>query len=260
MSPAELRRYEDIVNIQNMLSEGYAPVRIKEILNTTYHRIRRYATGDPAMLCRFSHGGTSMAGLYDDVIIPLPQSNIPKSQIMEQITGLGYQGKRSAFEAHCRKLVLQLGIDYQPKRNASGTAIDPKKKASMMHYISRSDLERFLWSGKELPPDDVEYIFTHYPHIKGIHECIASFRRIYAEKDVGLLDQFIEEYSTCQLPPIKSFASGLRGDLDAVRNSVTSDLSNGFVEGINNKIKMIKRVMFGRAKIDLLRIKILFAR
>ncbi|MDR2530017.1 MAG: transposase [Oscillospiraceae bacterium] len=55
---------------------------------------------------------------------------------------------------------------------------------------------------------------------------------------------------------MKSFASGLSSDLDAVRNSVTSPLSNGFVEGANNRIKKIKRDMYGRAKIDLLRVKV----
>ncbi len=201
-----------------------------------------------------------MASQYDDVIIPLLQSNMPKSQIMEQVTAIGYQGKRSAFEAYCRKLIRDLEIAYSPRRNASGTAIDPKKKKPTQHYLSRNKLERFLWSGKELPPADIDFILSHYPRIQEIQDCIADFRNIYAEKDTTLLDQFIDKYSQCQLPPIKSFASGLRGDLDAARNSVTSTLSNGFVEGINNKIKMIKRVMFGRAKIDLLRIKIIFAK
>jgi transposase len=74
------------------------------------------------------------------------------------------------------------------------------------------------------------------------------------------MEQFIERYGKCNIALIKSFASGLRGDIDAVRNSVTSNLSNGFVEGCNNKIKAIKRMMYGRAKIDLLRVKVLFAR
>jgi len=48
--------------------------------------------------------------------------------------------------------------------------------------------------------------------------------------------------------------------LEAVKNSVISELNNGFVEGNNNKIKAIKRTMYGRAIIDLLRVKVLFAR
>ena len=43
----------------------------------------------------------------------------------------------------------------------------------------------------------------------------------------------------------------------AVENTVVSPLSNGFVEGINNRTKMIKRVMYGRCGIDLLSAKII---
>ncbi|MEG0933865.1 MAG: transposase [Lachnospiraceae bacterium] len=35
-------------------------------------------------------------------------------------------------------------------------------------------------------------------------------------------------------------------DLDAVENSVASSLSNGFVEGTNSKLKMVKRTMYGK--------------
>ncbi|MGN2338122.1 transposase [Clostridium cagae] len=40
--------------------------------------------------------------------------------------------------------------------------------------------------------------------------------------------------------------NGLLRDIEAIENSVSSDLSNGFVEGTNNKLKMIKRTMYGR--------------
>jgi len=41
---------------------------------------------------------------------------------------------------------------------------------------------------------------------------------------------------------------------------VIHDWNSGFAEGCNNKIKAIKRLMYGRAKVDLLRVKVLFAR
>ena len=72
-----------------------------------------------------------------------------------------------------------------------------------------------------------------------------------------MLDWFIAIYKTCSLKTIASFAYGLLLDIDAVCNSVISSLSNGFVEGINNKIKVIKRVMYGRAKMPLLSAKII---
>ena len=56
---------------------------------------------------------------------------------------------------------------------------------------------------------------------------------------------------------LSRFADGLNQDLEAVLNAVVSDLNNGFVEGINNKIKMVKRVMYGRCKLPLLKAKLI---
>ena len=61
-------------------------------------------------------------------------------------------------------------------------------------------------------------------------------RKIYKDKNVTLLENFIACYSVSPCKPLKSFASGLCGDLDAVKYSVTSDLSNGFVEGNNSEL------------------------
>ncbi len=52
--------------------------------------------------------------------------------------------------------------------------------------------------------------------------------------------------------PLQRFAKGLRDDYDAVTAGVTLPWSNGPVEGHINRLKMLKRQMFGRAKLDLL--------
>ncbi len=48
------------------------------------------------------------------------------------------------------------------------------------------------------------------------------------------------------------FAKSLMDDYDAVKAGVTLEVSNGQVEGQNNRLKMLKRQMFGRAGLDLL--------
>jgi len=180
-------------------------------------------------------------------------------QALVQITAIGYQGKRTAFEVYCRNLVTELGISYRPRRNVAGAVIKHDTKP-IQHCISKTDLLRHLWSGKELDQGDLGFIYNKYPIVLDIQQCICDFRRIFEEKSIPLLEQFIKQYAQSHSIPLKSFASGLRADLDAVKNSVIYNLSNGFVEGNNNKIKAIKRTMYGRAKIDLLRIKVLYAR
>ena len=50
----------------------------------------------------------------------------------------------------------------------------------------------------------------------------------------------------------QSFYKSLMEDYDAVKAGATLDVSNGQVEGQNNRLKMLKRQMFGRAGLDLL--------
>lgn len=60
-------------------------------------------------------------------------------------------------------------------------------------------------------------------------------------------------------PALRSLVIGLRTDLAAVTAALNTEHSSGPVEGNVNRIKMIKRQMYGRANLDLLRIRILHA-
>ncbi|MGH3593464.1 MAG: transposase [Pseudonocardiaceae bacterium] len=61
------------------------------------------------------------------------------------------------------------------------------------------------------------------------------------------------------LPHLHRFVTGLKRDYQAVRNGLTLSHSSGRVEGNINRIKMIKRQMYGRANFDLLRKRVLLA-
>ena len=58
-------------------------------------------------------------------------------------------------------------------------------------------------------------------------------------------------------PDLRSLAVGIRTDQQAVTNGLTLPYSSGKVEGTVNKIKMIKRQMYGRAGFDLLRKRVI---
>ena len=58
-------------------------------------------------------------------------------------------------------------------------------------------------------------------------------------------------------PELRSFVTGLRRDQDAVTAGLTLPWSSGAVEGHVNRIKMLKRQMYGRANPDLLRRRVL---
>jgi len=56
---------------------------------------------------------------------------------------------------------------------------------------------------------------------------------------------------------MQRFARTLRRDLDAVTNALTEDWSNGQTEGHINRLKTLKRAMYGRASTELLRARML---
>ncbi|WP_199415204.1 transposase [Chitinophaga silvisoli] len=70
------------------------------------------------------------------------------------------------------------------------------------------------------------------------------------------LQSWIDEVSGTKLKELKSFEKGLLSDITAVTNAVSLPWSNGQVEGQINKLKTIKRQMYGRAGFNLLRMRL----
>ena len=86
---------------------------------------------------------------------------------------------------------------------------------------------------------------------------VRAFAGMLTELTGQDLPQWIADASDAGLPGISSFAKELKQDLDAVTNGLTMPWSSGPVEGRVNHIKMIKRQMFGRAGLPLLRKRVL---
>lgn len=97
-----------------------------------------------------------------------------------------------------------------------------------------------------------------YPLIRELLACIRDFREIFRRKNMSLLYLFIERYKSSELKEIACFAKALEKDITAVENAVASPLSNGFVEGTNSKLNMIKRTMYGRCSKQLLEAKLMY--
>ncbi len=73
------------------------------------------------------------------------------------------------------------------------------------------------------------------------------------------LPQWIKAVRADGLPSLHAFVNGLERDLSAVTAGLALPWSSGVVEGHVNRIKMIKRQMYGRAGFSLLRKRVLLA-
>jgi predicted transcriptional regulator len=233
--------------MQSLYQEGYTKTQIVEMLHTTYKRVRKYLNGNAENMCK--HGGKnkhnrSRLDEYQDIIAQMLIEKKQYKEILYYLQEQGYHGKYSALCDYCHKFSESTGLSKETLK---------KKK----RFISKQEIIRHIWSGKSIDEKDKEIIFGNYPELQDIEECVREFRTIYENKSTDLLYSFISKYIKSNINCLKSFANGLKLDLGAVESSVTSPYSNGILEGNNNRLKVIKRVMYGKAKLPLLRAKVL---
>jgi transposase len=98
------------------------------------------------------------------------------------------------------------------------------------------------------------------PELRIVRKLAQLFRTII-KRGCGNIKRWIEFVlrSRHRLSGIKIFANGLLRDLQAVENGITMTWSNGTVEGHVNRIKSIKRRMYGKAGFELLRRKVILS-
>ncbi|WP_277309113.1 transposase [Spongiactinospora sp. TRM90649] len=95
--------------------------------------------------------------------------------------------------------------------------------------------------------------------LKQAAEHVRTFADLLTQRQGHRLEDWIAEVRAGDLQPLRSFAEGLLidHDHDAVAAGLTLPYSNGPTEGVINKIKLLKRQMYGRAGLALLRKRIL---
>ena len=110
----------------------------------------------------------------------------------------------------------------------------------------------------ELSKSKLRKIYQLYPKMKMLLELFYEFKSIlHSMKSVNALESRIKKVATDNFSHINSFITGIRKDYDAVKNSILYQESNGVVEASVNKLKLIKRIMYGRCSFELLKSKTL---
>ena len=99
-------------------------------------------------------------------------------------------------------------------------------------------------------------IEAHVPTLVEARVLVESFQAMVRKKLIENLDPWI---ASASVSLIASFASGIIQDKPAVQAALTEPWSNGQTEGQITKLKLVKRQMYGRAKIDLLQARLLGA-
>jgi len=105
----------------------------------------------------------------------------------------------------------------------------------------------------------LDAILAASPELAAATAHVRTFADLMNQRRGRDLEQWIEAAAAGGEPALKSFITGLHADQDAVTAGLTLRWSSGSVEGHVNRIKMLKRQMYGRANPDLLRLRVLLA-
>jgi transposase len=118
-----------------------------------------------------------------------------------------------------------------------------------------------------LRPDDltdeekpvVELLRQLSPEVGRAQELALSFVEVVKERRADSLREWLVNAHRSGVAEFVSFANGITSDFHAVRAALEYEWSNGQVEGQVHRLKLIKRAMYGRGKLDLLRARVLRA-
>jgi hypothetical protein len=245
--------------IQELMERGFGPMQILRKLNESYPdaKIKRTTLGDYCLKLRtelydYTESSAkatptldagSILAPYADTIKQMLSDSKPITVIFAAIKTDGYAGSYSLLQQHCKSAKPIL-----------------RRSKKTIRKIKRRALVSAAWSNKpNLSDEDMAYIENEYPIFAEIKAVVSAFRNAYSNKDVEAVKLWCDQHAHCKFPAICSFINGIHADSDAFYNSMIYSYSNGLLEGSVNKLKAVKRSMFGRASYMLLRAKLLLS-
>jgi transposase len=178
------------------------------------------------------------------------------AQLCREIQAQGYSGQYSIVRHFAGTLREKSGLPPRI-RNAKGATIrrDPSQRPPTLrmlaHLIGRSP--------DKLDEQEQEYVHqlsAIHPKLQVAIELAKDFATMVRCRQVDKLNLWLAKAKTSLLC---RFAAGLRQDYVAIRAALSLPWSNGPTEGHINRLKCLKRQMYGRAKLDLLRQRLLAA-
>ena len=164
--------------------------------------------------------------------------------IIEEIKKEGYKGSDSLLRTYLAKI---------KKEKIEEKALKQIVERTTMITLLYKEIDKV----KNITKEIFEKIITEFTEVGKIYEIITEFKEIMFSKKETELDKWITKTKNYKIPEMNSFITGIERDLEAVKNGIKYEYNNGLAEGSVNKIKLIKRIMYGRCSFNLLKQKVL---
>jgi len=148
---------------------------------------------------------------------------------------------------------------YQQKRKEVKEHNESIENRSKIQRVSQNQIRKYILKGESDNPKLAE-LYKSSPQIKELLSVCQNFRDMINgntyDKDIR---KWIEKAKATRNMALTNFAYGIEKDWEAVQAAIDIPFSNGLLEGTVNKIKAVKRQMYNRAGIKLLRAKIIYS-
>ena len=168
--------------------------------------------------------------------------------LFQEIRARGYRGSRQMVSNHVSSWRTSPRLRTSSKKRRLDR-IAPKHAAILTCRPTErlSEQQRILF----------EQVAVNCPIIRSMRFLALDFRQAVIDKDKDGMLHWIRTAAQSGIGPLVRFAYGLQRDFKAVIAAVETSWSNGQTEGQINRLKAIKRQMYGRAGFHLLRVRVL---
>jgi transposase len=232
--------------IHALLAQHLSLRDIAAELGLSRNTVRRFARATSAEELLVNDGTGRRAKLLDTHADYLAQrwhqGCTDATRLWEELRERGYRGSYATVRDYVRP--FRTG-DIPP-------APAPAKVRQFTGWIMRNPANLNTEDTQRL-----KAVLADCPELNALRGHVRDFAQMMLQRRGRHLEEWMAAACADDLPDLHSFVTGLRRDLDAVTAGLSLPHSSGKVEGHVNRIKMIKRQMYGRAKPDLLRKRIL---
>ncbi len=244
----ELKR-QRIQEVQELIKNGLTYTEVARELGLCRQTVKKYASNQ----VQVEHASLgverpSKLSPYHDEIHQQFKQGWTATQIAKHIQSMGCTATISTIAHYVSKI--------KKENSQHGESLTPSKK-----YVSRGAVLSLMFHpltmNSRITEDQFEQLCQQYPIFKTIYETVWVFKDIFKTKDTSLLLKWVNKTKQLHIPEMDSFIIGLERDFEAVKNAVIYDYNNGLAEGSVNKVKVIKRIMYGRCHFSTLRNKVL---
>jgi transposase len=251
----QTRRAERFNKVRELREKHYSISAIARTLKMHRRTVRLFLSSDELPVRQIGLRRNSLTRFIPFLEKRWAEGCRNATKLQSEIQAQGFQGSGRAVRHFLQS--WREPIPEEAKRgfvNVTGISRQPPSARQTGWLLFRPDLCQKDWHREY-----AEELCRSSQEIEKAKNLTAEFYELMKNGKIEELKEWLDRAAASGINEMASFAKGIRQDLSAVNAAIETQWSNGQTEGQVNRLKTIKRAMYGRANFDLLRAKVLYA-